>query len=88
MKNKRDTAVEYFSQKMHCSQAVLAAFSEECGILEEQAFKLGSCLGVACVKAKFAERVPELSWFWDCCMDRAISEIRMNDRDQTGLMIS
>ena len=45
MKNKRDTAVEYFSQKMHCSQAVLAAFSEECGILEEQAFKLGSCFG-------------------------------------------
>ena len=45
MKNKRDTAVEYFSQKMHCSQAVLAAFSEECGILEERAFKLGSCFG-------------------------------------------
>ena len=45
MKNKRDKAIEYFSQKMHCSQAVLAAFSEECGITEEQAFKLGSCFG-------------------------------------------
>ena len=45
MKNKRDKAIEYFSQKMHCSQAVLAAFSEECGISEEQAFKLGSCFG-------------------------------------------
>ena len=45
MTNKRDTAVEYFSQKMHCSQAVLAAFSKECGISVEQAFKLGSCFG-------------------------------------------
>ena len=45
MTNKRDMAIEYFSQKMHCSQAVLAAFSEECGISEEQAFKLGSCFG-------------------------------------------
>ena len=45
MTNKRDMAIEYFSQKMHCSQAVLAAFSEECGISEGQAFKLGSCLG-------------------------------------------
>ena len=45
MTNKRDKAIEFFSQKMHCSQAVLAAFSEECGISEEQAFKLGSCFG-------------------------------------------
>ena len=45
MTNKHDKAIEYFSQKMHCSQAVLAAFSDECGISEEQAFKLGSCFG-------------------------------------------
>ena len=45
MTNKRDMAIEYFSQKMHCSQAVLAAFSKECGISVEQAFKLGSCFG-------------------------------------------
>ena len=44
-KNKRDRAMEYFAAKMHCSQAVLAAFSEECGISEEQAFRLGSCFG-------------------------------------------
>lgn len=44
-KSKRDRAIEYFAAKMHCSQAVLAAFSEECGISEEQAFKLGSCFG-------------------------------------------
>ena len=45
MKNKRDIAVEYFSQNLHCSQSVLAAFSGECGISEELAFKLGSCFG-------------------------------------------
>ncbi len=44
-KNKRDRAIEYFDAKMHCSQSVLAAFSEECGISEEQAFRLGSCFG-------------------------------------------
>ena len=43
--NKRDRAIEYFAAKMHCSQSVLAAFSEECGISEEQAFRLGSCFG-------------------------------------------
>ena len=45
LKNKHDKAIEIFSGKMHCSQAVLAAFSEECGISKEQAFKLGSCFG-------------------------------------------
>ena len=44
-KNKRDRALEIFSAKMHCSQSVLAAFSEECGISKEQAFRLGSCFG-------------------------------------------
>ena len=44
-RSKRDRAIEYFAAKMHCSQAVLAAFSEECGISEEQAFRLGSCFG-------------------------------------------
>ena len=45
MKNKRDKAIGYFAAKLHCSQSVLAAFSEECGISEEQAFRLGSCFG-------------------------------------------
>ncbi len=44
-KNKKDRAVEYFEKNMHCSQAVLAAFSKECGISEEQAFRIGSCFG-------------------------------------------
>lgn len=30
---------------MHCSQAVLAAFADECGITKQQAFRLGSCFG-------------------------------------------
>ncbi len=45
MDNRRDKALEIFSNHMHCSQAVLAAFSKECGITEEQAFRLGSCFG-------------------------------------------
>ncbi len=45
MSEKTEKAIEIFSGKMHCSQAVLAAFAEECGISEEQAFRLGSCFG-------------------------------------------
>lgn len=44
-KSHSEKAVEYFSQKLHCSQAVLAAFADECGISFEQAVKLGSCFG-------------------------------------------
>ena len=42
---RREKALRYFSNHMHCSQSILAAFSEECGITEEQAFRLGSCFG-------------------------------------------
>ena len=41
----KQKAVDYFSQGLHCSQSVLAAFAEECGITEEHALKLGSCFG-------------------------------------------
>lgn len=41
----KEKAVNYFSQKLHCSQSVLAAFAEECGITEEEALRLGSCFG-------------------------------------------
>lgn len=34
-----------FAKKFHCSQAVLAAFSEELGLTEKQALKLGACFG-------------------------------------------
>ena len=47
-----EKAVNYFSQKLHCSQSVLAAFADECGITEEQAIKLGSCFGTGMRKGE------------------------------------
>lgn len=41
----KEKALDYFSRRFHCSQAVLAAFADECGLEEEQALKLGSCFG-------------------------------------------
>ena len=41
----KQAALDYFGRGLHCSQAVLAAFAEECGITEEQALRLGSCFG-------------------------------------------
>lgn len=41
----KEKAIEYFDKKFHCSQAVLAAFADECGLTETQALKLGACLG-------------------------------------------
>lgn len=41
----KEKALEYFNKKYHCSQAVLAAFAEECGLTEKQALKIGACLG-------------------------------------------
>lgn len=40
-----ELAKQYFEQKYHCSQAVLADFAEELGLTEEQALKLGGCFG-------------------------------------------
>jgi len=40
-----EKALKYFSDKFHCSQAVLAAFADEFRLTEEQALKLGACLG-------------------------------------------
>ena len=41
----KEKALEVFGQKFHCSQSVLAAFAEECGLTEKQALKLGACFG-------------------------------------------
>ena len=41
----KEWALDYFGKKMHCSQAVIAAYADRCGITKEQAFKLGSCFG-------------------------------------------
>lgn len=43
--NHKEKAVNYFSQKLHCSQSVLVAFADECGVTEEEALRLGSCFG-------------------------------------------
>ena len=45
MTDKQIKAVDCFNKNMHCSQAVLFAFAEECGITEEMALRLGSCFG-------------------------------------------
>ena len=37
----KEKALQYFSDKFHCSQAVLAAFAPELEITEEQALRLG-----------------------------------------------
>ena len=47
-----EKAVNHFSQKLHCSQSVLASFADECGITEEQAIKLGSCFGTGMRKGE------------------------------------
>ena len=41
----KEKALTLFKQKYHCSQAVLAAFAEECGLTEKQALMLGACFG-------------------------------------------
>lgn len=45
MSEKKKIALEYFNKKFHCSQAVLVAFADECGLTKEQALKLGACFG-------------------------------------------
>ena len=48
----KEKALQYFSDKFHCSQAVLAAFAPELGITEEQALKLGACFGTGMRKGE------------------------------------
>ena len=31
----KEKALQYFGEKFHCSQSVLAAFADECGITED-----------------------------------------------------
>ena len=40
-----EKADKFFEKKFHCSQAVFVAFSEELGLTEEQALKIGACFG-------------------------------------------
>lgn len=41
----KDEALSLFEKKYYCSQAVLAAFADECGISKEQALKTAGCFG-------------------------------------------
>lgn len=41
----KEKALNYFKDSFHCSQSVLAAFADECGLSEELALKLGACFG-------------------------------------------
>ena len=41
----KEKALDYFSRHFHCSQAILAAYADKCGLSEDQALKLGGCLG-------------------------------------------
>ena len=45
MNEKAQIAVDFFNKHLHCSQAIVAAYADECGISYEQAVKIGSCLG-------------------------------------------
>ena len=42
---RKEKALDYFERHFHCSQAILAAYADECGLTEEQALKLGGCFG-------------------------------------------
>lgn len=38
-------AVQYYEEGYMCSQAVFAAFAEQFGVTEKQAFQIGACFG-------------------------------------------
>ena len=42
---REEKAVWYYGNGYLCSQSVLAAYAEDYGLTEEQALKLGTCLG-------------------------------------------
>ena len=46
------TAVRDYENGYLCSQAVLAAYAEEFGLTEEQALRLGTCLGMGMRKGE------------------------------------
>ena len=48
----KEEAVQLFLDGFLCAQSVLAAFSEECGLTEEQALRLGTCFGTGMKKGE------------------------------------
>ena len=49
---REEKAVRYYENGYLCSQSVLAAYAEEYGLTEEQALKLGTCLGTGMRKGE------------------------------------
>jgi C_GCAxxG_C_C family probable redox protein len=43
--NHQELALKYFNMKYHCSQAVLAAYSDLTHLSVDESLKLGSCFG-------------------------------------------
>ena len=43
--NHQELALNYFNMKFHCSQAVLAAYSDLTKLSADESLKLGSCFG-------------------------------------------
>ena len=41
----KEKALDYFNMRFHCSQAILSAYADECGLTEDHALRLGSCFG-------------------------------------------
>ena len=50
--NKKELAMSCFNEGVLCSQAVLMAFADECGISAEQAMKMSSCFGTGMCKGE------------------------------------
>ena len=49
---RKEKAVRTYENGYLCSQAVLAAYAEKYGLTEEQALKLGTCLGMGMRKGE------------------------------------
>ena len=43
--NHQELALKYFNMRFHCSQAVLAAYSDLTKLSVDESLKLGSCFG-------------------------------------------
>ena len=50
--NHEEKAMKIFEDKFNCSQAVLGAFAEELGIIEEQAMKVALCFSAGVRKGE------------------------------------
>ena len=50
--NHKEKAVNYFSQKLHCSQAVLAAFAKEWELQKKRPLSFAVVLAAVCERGK------------------------------------